>query len=134
MGTQYTNDSRGRKVNVTTWCLLVVAILAGLARLGPKYQVFHRLAIDDYFIIGSLVCVFGRDERMTVNENQAFAIARAIVISLAVASGYGKHRYYVSDPNFELVMKVCHVILSTVFIMADHFGFRTYGLGLYYAL
>lgn len=70
METQYTNDSKGREVNVTTWCLLVVAIIAGIARLGSKYRVFHRLTIDDFFIVGSLVRVLGLDDGMTINKSR----------------------------------------------------------------
>lgn len=43
---------------------------------------------------------------MVAKEQQAFCIAQAVVLSLAVASGYGKHKKDVSDSDFENVMKV----------------------------
>lgn len=44
-------------VNVTTWFLMVTAILSVLARLGTKYRIFRKWTVDDYLSIASLVCI-----------------------------------------------------------------------------
>ncbi|KAJ5348420.1 uncharacterized protein N7506_001673 [Penicillium brevicompactum] len=59
MGTRFTGDSKDPEVNVTTWCLLVVVILAVFARLGTKYHIFHRFTSDDVLVIFSSVCLNG---------------------------------------------------------------------------
>lgn len=55
MGTRFKTESKDPAVNVTTWVLLVVVILSVSARLGTKFNLFHKLTVDDILIIGSLV-------------------------------------------------------------------------------
>ncbi|KAJ5379216.1 hypothetical protein N7509_012335 [Penicillium cosmopolitanum] len=75
MGTRFKTESKDPAVNVTTWVLLVVVILSVSARLGTKFNLFHKLTIDDLLIVASLV----------------FCIVQSVIVSMAVASGYGKH-------------------------------------------
>lgn len=55
MGTRFKTESKDPAVNVTTWVLLVVVILSVSARLGTKFNLFHKLTIDDLLIVASLV-------------------------------------------------------------------------------
>lgn len=52
---RFAPDSWTPAVNVTTWFLLVTAILSVLTRLGTKYRIFRRWTVDDYLSIASLV-------------------------------------------------------------------------------
>ncbi|KAJ5098932.1 hypothetical protein N7532_005933 [Penicillium argentinense] len=89
MGTRFKTESKDPEVNVTTWVLLVVVILSVSARLGTKFNLFHKLTVDDILMVASLV----------------FCIVQSIIISMAVASGYGKHFRDVSPSEFDQVMK-----------------------------
>lgn len=57
MGTRFKTESKDPAVNVTTWFLLVVVILSVAARLGTKFNLFHKLTVDDLLIVASLVCL-----------------------------------------------------------------------------
>ncbi|CAG7955379.1 unnamed protein product [Penicillium salamii] len=105
MGTRFTGDSKDPEVNVTAWCLLVVVILAVFARLGTKYHIFHRLTSDDFLVVLSSV----------------FCIAQVVILSLAVASGYGTHKQNVSDSDFEQVMKVCFSLTDILLHQAEKY-------------
>ncbi|KAJ5599347.1 hypothetical protein VI817_000511 [Penicillium citrinum] len=89
MGTRFKTESKDPAVNVTTWVLLVVVILSVSARLGTKFNLFRKLTVDDWLMVGSLV----------------FCVVQSIIISMAVASGYGKHFKDVSSPEFDQTMK-----------------------------
>lgn len=55
MGTRFKTESKDPAVNVTTWFLLVVVILSVAARLGTKFNLFHKLTVDDLLIVAALV-------------------------------------------------------------------------------
>lgn len=48
-------DTRDPDVFVTTWFLVVVAVLSVLIRVATKCRVFRQLTSDDYLIIAALV-------------------------------------------------------------------------------
>lgn len=83
-------DTKDPAVNVTTWVLLVTIVFSVAARLGTKLHLFKKLTLDDLLIVSSL----------------AFGIGQSIAVSLAVASGYGKHYKEVSDTEADEIMKV----------------------------
>ncbi|KAJ5289583.1 GroES-like protein [Penicillium atrosanguineum] len=89
MGTRYTGDSKDPAVNCTTWFCLVVVSLAILVRLWTKWRLYRVLKLDDGLITLSLI----------------FCIGQSLAISLAVASGYGKHFNKVSSSQFDETMK-----------------------------
>ncbi|KAG2415088.1 hypothetical protein HFD88_006279 [Aspergillus terreus] len=86
---RFASDSWTPAVNVTTWFLLVTAILSVLTRLGTKYRIFRRWTVDDYLSIASLV----------------FCAAQSIAVSMATANGYGEHYGKLNDAQVEGVMK-----------------------------
>lgn len=47
----------GPFLNVVTWVLLVTSFLAVGTRLGTKKALRRRIDVDDYLIIGSMVCL-----------------------------------------------------------------------------
>lgn len=55
MGTRFVGDMRTPAVDVVTWFLLVVAMIAVLIRLGTKLWIFRKLHKDDYIMILSAV-------------------------------------------------------------------------------
>lgn len=55
MGTHFVGDVRTPAVDVVTWFLLVVAMIAVLIRLGTKLWIFRQLHKDDYIMILSAV-------------------------------------------------------------------------------
>lgn len=83
-------DTKDPAVNVTTWVLLVTIVFSVAARLGTKLHLFKKLTLDDLLIVSSL----------------AFGIGQNIAVSLAVASGYGKHYKEVSSTEADEIMKV----------------------------
>lgn len=101
MGTRFKGDTKDPAINVTTWVLLVTIIFSVSARLGTKFRLFKKLTVDDLLIIASLV----------------FGVGQNIAVSLAVASGYGKHYKDVSGAELDQVMKVRIFQL----LMAVHF-------------
>lgn len=78
MGTRFTGDSKDPEVNVTTWCLLVVVILAVFARLGTKYHIFHRFTSDDVLVIFSSVCLNGLSVWMVAKKSRPFVLPRLL--------------------------------------------------------
>ncbi|KAJ5273137.1 hypothetical protein N7478_008262 [Penicillium angulare] len=89
MGYRFKNDSIGPTVNVISWFLMVVNILAVLARIGAKFRLFHKVKSDDLIIIVSML----------------FSIVQLICVSVAVGSGYGNHSDKISDAEAVIVMK-----------------------------
>ncbi|KKK21965.1 hypothetical protein AOCH_001866 [Aspergillus ochraceoroseus] len=86
---QLTKESKDPAINVTTWFLLVTAVLSVIFRLGTKYHIFRKLTSDDYLIIASLV----------------FCIGQSITISIAVTNGYGEHLSTISAIHLQGIMK-----------------------------
>lgn len=47
----------GPFLDVVTWVLLVTSFLAVGTRLGTKKALGRRIDVDDYLIVGALVCL-----------------------------------------------------------------------------
>lgn len=48
----------GPFLNVITWVLLITSFLAVGTRLGTKKALRRRIDVDDYLVVGALVCLF----------------------------------------------------------------------------
>ena len=46
----------GPFLDVVTWVLLVTSFLAVATRLGTKKALGRRIDVDDYLVVGALVC------------------------------------------------------------------------------
>lgn len=90
MGSRFNRDSWDPAVNVTAWLFMVIIVCSLTTRLGTKFYLLKRLAVDDLLITASLI----------------FAISQGVAISLAVGSGYGYHYTTVSTARVDKVMKV----------------------------
>ncbi|KAJ5087535.1 hypothetical protein N7456_011151 [Penicillium angulare] len=89
MGYRFRNDSIGPTINVISWFLMVVNILAVFARVGAKFRLFHKVKSDDFIIIVSML----------------FSIVQCICVSMAVGSGYGNHSDKISGSESVIVME-----------------------------
>lgn len=47
----------GPFLDVVTWVLLVTSFLAVATRLGTKRALRRRIDVDDYLVVGALVCL-----------------------------------------------------------------------------
>ncbi|EEA21935.1 hypothetical protein TMatcc_008638 [Talaromyces marneffei ATCC 18224] len=89
MGTRFLGDLRTPVVDVMTWFLLVVVIIAVLIRLGTKIWIFRKLHKDDYIMILSAI----------------FDIGQVICVSIAGMNGYGRHIKTLSEDQIDLIQK-----------------------------
>ncbi|KAF9890417.1 hypothetical protein FE257_006085 [Aspergillus nanangensis] len=85
----FSPESRMPAINVTTWFLMVTAILSVFTRLATKYRIFRKWTVDDYLSIASLIC----------------CIAQSIAISMATQNGYGEKYETLSHSNVDSIMK-----------------------------
>ncbi|KAJ5709588.1 hypothetical protein N7493_009879 [Penicillium malachiteum] len=86
MGDRFHGDSLGPTVNMVSWFLMVVNILAVCARIGAKFRLFHKMKADDFIILASML----------------FSIIECICISIAIGSGYGNHLHNITDTELYL--------------------------------
>ncbi|KAJ1710652.1 hypothetical protein G4B11_002064 [Aspergillus flavus] len=102
-------------VSVLTWLLMITAILVVFARLGTKYWIIRQWTADDYLCIVSMT----------------LCVAQSIVVSMAIANGYGNHYQSLSEMSLQNIMKsqyaatmlfissMCFSKLSVIYFIRD---------------
>ncbi|KAK2859913.1 hypothetical protein FQN49_004581 [Arthroderma sp. PD_2] len=92
-----TPDDHGPIIQIVTWFIMVVMILATILRLSIRYLTSHIPGTDDAIVVGSMI----------VN------VCGVIAISLAVTQGLGKRESKLSKEQVSAVGK--DVFVSSIF-------------------
>ncbi|PYH88861.1 hypothetical protein BO71DRAFT_403521 [Aspergillus ellipticus CBS 707.79] len=87
-----TSTNRSPVIGILAWLFLVIAILAGAARLGIKYAITRKFSMDDYLIFIALV----------------LSVLQTGCLSIAVHNGYGRESKASSHEELETAVKAVY--------------------------
>ena len=93
-------------LQIATWLLQCISILAILVKLGIKLRVIRDFSQDDVAILIALVRTAFRPVDPLTNDSQVISTGQCVAASLQNANGFGQHRAALSQGHIQAALKV----------------------------
>ena len=93
-------------LQIATWLLQCISILAILVKMGIKLRVIRDFTQDDGAILVALVRTASRPFDPLANYCQVFSTGQCVAASLQNANGFGQRRAALSQGHIQAALKV----------------------------
>lgn len=93
-------------LQIATWLLQCISILAILARMGIKLKIIRDFTQDDIAILVALVRTASRPVDPLANDSQVISTGQCVAASLQNANGFGRHRAALDEGHIQAALKV----------------------------
>lgn len=106
MSIQSISYNAGPGILALNWTAAAIAILVMILRVIAKIRIRHY-AVNDTAMLCALVSTTKMAQLMLrlIEAHQVLALAASVMITLAIAHGYGRHSWYLSKENQVLALK-----------------------------
>jgi F0F1-type ATP synthase membrane subunit a len=107
-----TDRNHGSLLNMLGWFVIVCIALVVISRLGMKWAKSRKQNLDDMFVVLAMVRVNPRmGQNTTHSDQQLFAVAQTLCVSIGVANGLGDPEE-ISTDQLQTQQKVYHNAVS----------------------
>ena len=93
-------------LQIATWLLQCISILAILVRMGIKFRVIRDFTQDDVAILVAMVRKASRPIDHLAYDGQVISTGQCVAASLANANGFGQHRAALKQGHIQAALKV----------------------------
>ena len=93
-------------LQIATWFLQCLSILAILVKMGIKLRVIRDFTQDDVAILVAMVQTASCPVDPLANDGQVFSTGQCVAASLQNANGFGQHRAALKQGHIQAALKV----------------------------